>query len=60
MLLKLIGLGLIVFAVVFLALRGLEALYHRFRRTPDYSAHWGTWVFALLCAVGAVVANLGR
>jgi TRAP-type mannitol/chloroaromatic compound transport system permease large subunit len=52
--------GAATFALVFVLLRGVEWLYHRLRRTPDWSPHWGSWVFALLSAVYAVVNNLGR
>ena len=52
--------GIATFALVFVCLRGTEWLYHRLRRTPDWSPHWGSWVFALLSAVYAVVNNLGQ
>lgn len=49
-----------VFALVFLGLRGLEWLYHRLRHTPDWSPHWGSWLFAVLSGVFAFVNYLGR
>lgn len=48
------------FTLVFVGLRGLEWLYHRLRHTPDWSPHWGTWVFALLAGLYAVIESLGR
>jgi hypothetical protein len=52
--------ALITFAVTFLILRGLEWAFHRYiRHNRDYSPHWGTWVFALLLAIYALISNLG-
>ncbi|MDB5178636.1 MAG: hypothetical protein JWN01_579 [Patescibacteria group bacterium] len=50
----------LVFTGTFLGLRAIEWLYHRLRHTPDWSPHWGSWLFALLLAVYALVNNLGR
>jgi hypothetical protein len=50
----------LVFILVFALLRAAEWSYHHFRRTPDWSPHWGSWVFALLAAVFALVSELGR
>lgn len=50
----------LVFAVVFLGLRLVEWAYHRLRHTPDWSAHWGSWAFAVLAGVYVFVTNLGR
>jgi len=50
----------IVFAVTFVGLRAVEWLYHRLRHTPDWSPHWGSWVFAVLLGVYALVTELGR
>jgi hypothetical protein len=52
--------ALAVFTLVFLGLRAAEALYHHLRRTRDWSPHWGSWAFALLCAGYALVSALGR
>lgn len=52
--------ALLIFAVTFLVLRGLEWFYHRWRRTPDWSPHWGSWVFAVLAALYTLVVSLGR
>jgi len=52
--------GIVVFALLFATLRGLEWLYHKLRKTKDWSSHWGTWAFALLAGVYAVVSELGR
>lgn len=49
-----------VFVLTFVGLRGLEWLFHRFRRSKDYSPHWGSWLFAILLAAYAAFANLGR
>ncbi|HUD10864.1 MAG TPA: hypothetical protein VMS08_00515 [Candidatus Saccharimonadia bacterium] len=49
----------IVFAVTFALLRGVEWLYHRIRHTPDWSPHWGSWVFAILLALYALITSLG-
>lgn len=48
------------FIVVFGLLRGGELLYHRLKKTPDWSPHWGTWAFAILFAVYAAITELGR
>jgi hypothetical protein len=52
--------GLSVFALVFIGLRAAECLYHRLRRTPDWSPHWGSWLFAVLAGLYAVIDHLGR
>lgn len=57
---SIIMVGVSVFALVFIGLRGIEWLYHRLRRTPDWSPHWGSWVFAVLAGLYAVIENLGR
>jgi apolipoprotein N-acyltransferase len=49
-----------IFAITFLVLRAAEWLYHRIRHTPDWSPHWGSWVFALLLALFGLISNLGR
>ncbi len=50
----------LVFVVVFGVLRAAEWLYHRLRRTPDWSPHWGSWLFALLLSLYLLVTDLGR
>ena len=50
----------ITFIAVFLGLRLIEALYHRFRHTRDWSPHWGSWVFAVLAGLSIFMSNLGR
>jgi len=52
--------ALSVFALVFIGLRGAEWLYHHVRRTPDWSPHWGSWLFAILSGLYAVINQLGR
>ena len=52
--------GFAVFTLAFLGLRGLEWLYHRLRRTPDWSPHWGSWLFAVLLGLYAFFTNVGR
>jgi hypothetical protein len=52
--------GLLAFGLTVGLLRLAEWLYHRLRHTPDWSPHWGTWVFAVLAAVYAVASELGR
>jgi hypothetical protein len=52
--------GTATFAVVFTSLRATEWLYHRLRRTPDWSPHWGSWLFAVLAGLYAVIDHLGR
>jgi hypothetical protein len=49
-----------IFVITFIVLRGLEWLYHHLKHTKDYSPHWGSWLFAILLALYAAVANLGR
>jgi hypothetical protein len=49
-----------VFAVTFVGLRVIEWIYHRLRRTPDWSPHWGSWLFAVLLAIYAFVDHVGR
>jgi hypothetical protein len=55
-----LGLALAVFALTFVALRGLEWLYHHLRQTADWSPHWGSWLFAVLLGIFAFINNLGR
>lgn len=50
----------IIFVVVFGALRLVEWGYHRWRHTPDWSPHWGSWLFAVLAGVYVLVTQLGR
>lgn len=52
--------AVIVFAGVFVVLRSAEWLYHRLRRTRDWSPHWGSWLFALLAGLYALFNSLGR
>jgi hypothetical protein len=52
--------GAVIFVIVFGLLRGGEWLYHHVKKTPDWSPHWGTWAFAALSAIYAVVTELGR
>jgi hypothetical protein len=49
-----------VFTVTFVGLRAIEWTYHRLRRTPDWSPHWGSWLFAVLLALYAFVSGVGR
>ena len=53
-------LALLAFAITFGGLRGAEWLYHRLRRTRDWSPHWGSWLFAILTALYVLVVSLGR
>jgi hypothetical protein len=48
------------FATVFGLLRVAEWLYHRLRHTRDWSPHWGSWLFAILAGLYALVNSLGR
>lgn len=48
------------FVVVFGCLRLIEWLYHRVRHTPDWSPHWGSWLFALLISIYVLVNDIGR
>jgi hypothetical protein len=50
----------ITFVVIFAGLRLAEWLYHRWRRTPDWSPHWGSWVFAVLCGLYVFAVSWGR
>jgi hypothetical protein len=52
--------ALITFTVTFLGLRALEWAYHRVRHTPDWSPHWGSWLFAVLLALYVFINNYGR
>jgi hypothetical protein len=52
--------AVLAFAVVFLLLRAGEWLYHSLEHTKDWSPHWGSWVFALLAALFALIDQLGR
>jgi amino acid transporter len=49
-----------VFTLTFVILRAAEWAYHRLRHTPDWSPHWGTWLFAVLLGVYAFVSSVGR
>jgi drug/metabolite transporter (DMT)-like permease len=49
-----------VFAATFVALRLIEWGYHHVRKTPDWSPHWGSWLFAVLMGVYAFVMYVGR
>jgi len=49
-----------VFTLVFLGLRAVEWVYHRLRRTPDWSPHWGSWLFAVLSGIYVFIDQLGR
>jgi hypothetical protein len=49
-----------VFILVFVGLRGVEWLYHKWRRTRDWSPHWGSWLFAVLMAVYTFITYAGR
>ena len=55
-----LGVGALVFVIVFLGLRCLEAGYHHWRHTPDWSPHWGSWVFAVLAGLYGFLAYYGR
>lgn len=46
--------------LTFAVLRIGEWAYHRRRGTPDWSPHWGTWVFAALIGLGVFINELGR
>ena len=59
-LLEPIAVALAYFTLVFLGLRSAEWLYHKVRKTPDWSPHWGTWVFAVLSGLWALIEHLGR
>ena len=52
--------AILIFLVVFGCLRLVEWTYHRLRRTPDWSPHWGSWLFALLSSIYVLVTDLGR
>lgn len=52
--------GLLTFGAVAACLRAAEWLYHRWRRTPDWSPHWGTWVFAALTGAYTFLDYVGR
>lgn len=52
--------AVLVFVLVFGVLRAAEWLYHRVRRTPDWSPHWGSWLFALLAGLYLLATDLGR
>ena len=54
------ALGFGAFVLVFAVLRGVEWAYHHLRHTPDWSPHWGSWLFAALCGLYVFVENLGR
>jgi hypothetical protein len=48
------------FTLTFFGLRGTEWAYHHIRHTPDWSPHWGSWLFSVLLAIYAFVNTLGR
>jgi DMSO reductase anchor subunit len=48
------------FLGIFLGLRLIEYVYHRIKKTPDWSPHWGSWAFAVLAGVYGFIANIGR
>jgi hypothetical protein len=52
--------AVITFVATFLILRAAEWLYHHIRHTADWSPHWGSWLFAVLFALFALVSSLGR
>ena len=52
--------AIITFVVTFLVLRAVEWLYHKILKTKDWSPHWGSWLFAILFALFALVSSLGR
>lgn len=52
--------AVLIFVAVFGCLRAAEWLYHRVRHTPDWSPHWGSWLFALLLSVYVLIDDLGR
>jgi hypothetical protein len=58
--LRLLVAGFVGFIVTFVVLRLAEWLYHQLRKTPDWSPHWGTWAFAVLAGLYAMVTELGR
>lgn len=52
--------ALISFTATFVGLRVIEWGYHRWRHTPDWSPHWGSWLFAVLVGVFFFIEYLGR
>ncbi len=48
------------FTLTFFGLRAVEWGYHRLRKTPDWSPHWGSWLFAVLVGIYAFVHYAGR
>lgn len=52
--------AIMVFILVYGGMRLAEKLYHRVRLTPDWSPHWGSWLFAVLLGVYVLVTELGR
>ena len=57
---KSVAAAVIVFLLVFGGLRVAEWLYHRARHTPDWSPHWGSWLFALLVGIYVLINDIGR
>ena len=52
--------GVVAFILIFLGLRLVEYAYHQIRHTPDWSPHWGSWVFAVLSGLAVFVFSVGR
>ncbi|HUD11569.1 MAG TPA: hypothetical protein VMS08_04090, partial [Candidatus Saccharimonadia bacterium] len=50
----------VTFILTFVTLRAVEWLYHKIRRSKDWSPHWGSWLFAILFALFALISSLGR
>ncbi|MDF2461143.1 MAG: hypothetical protein K0S68_546 [Candidatus Saccharibacteria bacterium] len=50
----------VAFTVTFVGLRLVEAGYHLVRRSPDWSPHWGSWLFAVLVGIYTFVMYYGR
>ena len=48
------------FTLTFIILRASEWGYHHLRKTPDWSPHWGSWLFAVLMGIYAFVQFAGR
>jgi hypothetical protein len=48
------------FTLTFVVLRAVEWGYHQLRHTPDWSPHWGSWLFAVLVGISAFVHYAGR
>ena len=52
--------GATFFLSVYFGLRLIEYFYHRIKHTPDWSPHWGSWVFAVLAGIYGFIADFGR